>query len=627
VAGIFSALLVPLIALVLGLIVELLTTRDVVVPVDTQSADVESWAGKTGISDEGIPGYRHRGLLPLVYRNRDKLVLGPLLVSTFKAWPAVFGRNFPCLLTLVVIGLVLAALESLSLAIMYHHLRRVALDAEGHLRREIHRQAFRLGTNESASGSTSRPEELIVRACPEVRAGLIRWWRAMPRSPVLLATLLLLMLMINVWLTVAAVVFAIMIWLLYGWLGTQAEARAHRWEGRALHHTAMLLEQLRQVPLVTGYLLSEIPGEPLDALSRRHREAAEKAATSDAAVGPIVNLFVLAGAGLIIFLVGVNVLREPQGMTVSGTVVLGTALVTAYFPVRRLYLLCGPLHDADQAAADIFAYLDREPSVLQVPDAKTLGPVNDRLQLEAVTLADTKGNKLLDGVSLTVSAGTRVALVASEPAAAMALANMLTRFSDPTAGRILCDGLDIRTVTLKSLRSQVALVGGDGMLFAGTVSENIRCGDSSYTQLQVTDAAKQARAYNFIQQLASGFSATVGERGVRLDPGQALRIGLARVALREPSLLVVQEPDEPIDETSSGHLAEALRHLAHDRTLILVPSQLATLRSADRVLLLHEGKVVADGPHSELIQQSELYRHITYVRFNEFRHTMVKYSN
>ena len=376
------------------------------------------------------------------------------------------------------------------------------------------------------------------------------------------------------------------------------------------------------MPLVTNYGDSKAPGEPIEDTLRRYEKASLQSAVADASVGPIVHFFVLAGAAVILFLVGFNILQDPPGITLAGTVVLSASLICAYFPGRRILRLPKELRKGDLAAEKIVAYLDREPGVLEAPGAQPLQPVVRDVVLESITLADASGRKLLDEVSMTVPTGSRVAVVGTNHDAPAAVAELLMRFYDPAAGRILCDGHDIRTFTLESLRRRVALVPGSASLFSGTVSDNVACNNPDYTLLEVTDAAKQARAYNVVQQLPQGFSTVIGDGGAHLDSGAAFRIALARAVLHQPSVLVVQEPEEEMDEISAGHVDEALRRLSADRAMIVLPTRISTLRSADLIYLLHEGKVVAHGTHADLLQQSELYRHITYVRFNPFRHTV-----
>jgi ATP-binding cassette subfamily B protein len=235
-------------------------------------------------------------------------------------------------------------------------------------------------------------------------------------------------------------------------------------------------------------------------------------------------------------------------------------------------------------------------------------------------LADRAGHKLLDDVSLRIAAGSRVAIMASDERTPLALLGLLPRCYDPAAGRVLFDGHDIRKVTLDSLRRETALVSPTGLLRNVSIADNISWGDPKFAPRHITRAAKWAQAYSFVQQLPHGFSTIIDEDSHRLTPSEALRIGLARALLREPSILVLEEPPGDLDPQTAELVDEAIAKVSKDRTLVSVTARLNTLRRADRVFLFHQGKLFAEGTHSELLQTCELYRHLQYIRFNEFRH-------
>jgi ABC-type multidrug transport system fused ATPase/permease subunit len=215
-----------------------------------------------------------------------------------------------------------------------------------------------------------------------------------------------------------------------------------------------------------------------------------------------------------------------------------------------------------------------------------------------------------------------VAIMASDPHTPLAVAGLFLRFYDPAAGRILFDDEDISKATLDTVRGQVALVSADGPLFPGTIAENIACGDDSgFTRLQIDDAVRQAHANELIGKMTNGLETPVGNRTTEMPEHAGFHIGLARALLREPSLLVLQEPGDGLSLEAAQQLDAALKHGAQNRTLIVLPSRLASIRSADLILLFHEGRLEAQGGHSELLQTSELYRHLNYVRFNPYRHS------
>ena len=239
-----------------------------------------------------------------------------------------------------------------------------------------------------------------------------------------------------------------------------------------------------------------------------------------------------------------------------------------------------------------------------------------------MTLANRAGQRLLDNVSLTIPAGRAVAILASDAQTPLAVAGLFVRFYDPAAGRILYDDRDIGRATLESVRQQAMLVTADGPLFPAALSENIVCGKPGYTASQIGEAVKQAQADEFVLTLSDGLSTIVGGKDSPLQVDQAFRIGLARALLRDPSVIIVQEPDGRLEEASVRRLDLALRQAAAGRTLVVLPARLNTLRAVDCIYLFHEGKLHAQGTHAELLQSSELYRHLNYVRFNPFRNTV-----
>jgi ATP-binding cassette subfamily B protein len=196
---------------------------------------------------------------------------------------------------------------------------------------------------------------------------------------------------------------------------------------------------------------------------------------------------------------------------------------------------------------------------------------------------------------------------------------LLLRHQDPTAGRILLDGTDLRSLTLRSLREQIAFAAADGMLFSGTIADNIRCGRAEYTQDQIDEAARRCEVYETVKRLPEAFATVVGPAGTNLPSSTAFRLGLARAVAGNPSVVIVQEPPETPDEEESLAIAAALQRVRAERTLIVIPANLAMLRGVERVLLIHQGRLHAEGTHTELLHANALYRHLNYILFTPFR--------
>lgn len=575
------AIIALLLLILIGLAIELLVDKQV----SALDGDATRWLSQ--------------GLILVIYES-----LGPM---TAQAW----------LGALILVGIALSFMAAALVWIGRRSAEDAALDVVDKLRKAILAQAFRLGSG-SVGSRRDRSEALIGEKCDQVGHALAAWWRTLPRSAMLLIALFAVALLTSASLTLALLSLIALGVMLRRWSSGRAMAARMHWEHESTKLQRSVVEHLRQVPLATGYSLDGAPGgDGQRQLVHLHR-ATFRARTSNAWISAAMIAFVGVAAGLATFLAGHGVLRSPPGFSVAGMVVLAGCFVCAVSPVLRLIRLPEQLNLAETSASEIFLYLDRQPGVGQIEQAQPVRALAKDFALEKVRLADTYGHTLLDDLSITVAARQRVAILATDPQVPRALAGMLVRFYDPAAGSVMYDGCDLRQMKLSSLRQQVVLVTGDGGIFSGTVTDNIRCGNEDYSQLEVIDAAKLVRAYSFIKQLPQGFATPIGDEGNSVSPPQAFRIALARAALREPSVIVVEEPDYWLDETTSSQLDDALRHLSRDKTLITLARRVDTLRQADRVFLIHEGKLEAAGTHMELLQQSALYRHINYMRYNDY---------
>jgi ABC-type multidrug transport system fused ATPase/permease subunit len=271
-----------------------------------------------------------------------------------------------------------------------------------------------------------------------------------------------------------------------------------------------------------------------------------------------------------------------------------------------------------RVADRIYRYLNRIPEVGQAVGAKFLQPLSKSIQFESVSYSLPNKRKVLDGLDLKIPAGEVTSVLSLDPLSAQALAYLLPRFIEPQAGRVLFDGEDIAWVTLESLRAETMFVGQSDPFFTGTVLENITCGSGDYSLQEITEASKQTHAHNFILKLPQGYETVLGEHGEQLDAGQAFRLGLARAVLRDPALMIIAEPSETMDEDTKSLLDDAYNRITRNRTVIFLPSRLSTLRRADHIVLLHQGKVEAVGTYATLVRKSALYRHWEYMRFSEF---------
>ncbi|MFS8501134.1 MAG: ABC transporter ATP-binding protein [Caldicoprobacter sp.] len=311
------------------------------------------------------------------------------------------------------------------------------------------------------------------------------------------------------------------------------------------------------------------------------------------------------GPSIIYFVGGYLVIKDE--LTVGTVVTFVTLLTRLYGPVSHLSNLHVDITRSFALFERIFDYLDREPDIKDLPEAVELPPISGKIEFDHVYFSYDGENPTLEDITFSVEPGQMIAIVGPTGAGKTTIAYLVPRLYEPTSGRILIDGRDIRTVTLKSLRSQIGMVTQDPYLFNATIRENILYGKPDATEEEMIAACKAAQIHDFISSLPEGYDTVVGERGIKLSGGEKQRIAIARVLLSNPRIIILDEATSSLDSHTEALIQKALEALLSGRTSIVIAHRLSTILAAHRILVIDNGRIVESGTHHELLKNNGLY--------------------
>ena len=368
---------------------------------------------------------------------------------------------------------------------------------------------------------------------------------------------------------------------------------------------AKLQDNLSGIRVIQAFAREEMERQRFKTESERYYRARVKGIRYWSVFFPAIRF--LGAMGSVIVL-GVGAVMVVKGEMTLGTLVAFLSYTTSFYePINRLTEVDNIFQEAIAAGERFFEILDETTEVGDAPEAIDLPMIQGKMVFDEVTFRYGTGDKVLHDIAFEMAPGEMVALVGPSGAGKTSIANLICRFYDPNQGKIMIDGHDLRRIKLSSLRQQVAVVLQDSFLFNNSVVENLLYGKPDATRDELIQAAKAANAHDFIMQLPEGYDTEIGERGVKLSGGQKQRLALARAILADPRILILDEATSSVDAETEFLIQQALERVLEGRTSLVIAHRLSTVRNADKIIVLDQGRIVEVGQHDELLQGGGLY--------------------
>ncbi len=371
----------------------------------------------------------------------------------------------------------------------------------------------------------------------------------------------------------------------------------------------VLQENLSGIRIVKAFAREEYESARFEERNQDYKEVNIKLVSAFSTFFPLTFLVANIASAVVIWVGGLMVINET--VTLGELVAFTSYQAYLLMPIFMLGFIASSLSRAEASAERIFEIIDAKSEIEDSPEAVMMPLIEGRIEFKDVFFK-YKGSEtnVVENVSFTVEPNQTIAVLGQTGSGKSTIINLIPRFYDVSAGAVLIDGHDVRTVTLDSLRKQIGIVLQETTLFAGTIQENIAYGRPDASLEDVTSAAQAAQARDFIEKLPEGYGTLIGERGVGLSGGQKQRIAIARALLLQPRILIMDDSTSSVDSETEYLIQQALEDLRKGRTTFVIAQRISTVRNADKILVMSEGKLEAVGTHLELMKTSELYAEI-----------------
>jgi subfamily B ATP-binding cassette protein MsbA len=508
--------------------------------------------------------------------------------------------------------LLIALARSVAGFVSGYAFQRIALgattDLRNHLYRRILEQSSRFYTQHPSGELVSR----VVADLQLIQNAISTQLLDLFQQPLVLLVLLWFLLSIHLSLALVCVVAAPVLLFPIVRFGKGMRRTSHRIQERMADLASLVAEVVRGHRVVKAFGMEEFEYRRFAEASRRHLRSNLRAQMLSNASGPVVEILGVVGAAALLVYAG-RTIRAGE-LTASEFVTFLTALLAMYEPIRKLNKVNLVLQQALAAGERVVRLIDIPLDVAESKQPRPLAGVERGVVYEGVRFAYEREPVLLD-VDLAIRAGEIIALVGPSGAGKTTVVNLLPRFFDPDEGRITIDGVDVRELSLATLRSLIGIVTQETVLFNDTIRNNIAYGRADLALERVREAAAAAYADEFVMQLPQGYDTSIGESGLKLSGGQRQRLAIARALLKDAPILILDEATSQLDSESEALVQKALGNLMRGRTTLVIAHRLSTVMNADRIVVMEAGRIVDLGTHHELLERGGIYKRLYDLQF------------
>ncbi|MEW6702558.1 MAG: ABC transporter transmembrane domain-containing protein [Bacteroidota bacterium] len=403
------------------------------------------------------------------------------------------------------------------------------------------------------------------------------------------------------------------------WIGLILRKQSGLLQQKMADITTTLHETITGVKIVKAFGMEEYENKKFISQTQSFFRLILKISRIRNTAPPLTEFLSVAAGGAMIYFGGQLVLID-KTITAAEFVGFLLAIFQMMPPIKELSSVNSRIQESSAAADRIFEILDTEPAIKNIAAPISVSAFENSIEFQNISFHYYDSDELvLDDVNLTVKRGNVIAIVGSSGAGKTTLVDLIPRFFDPTSGKILLDGVDIKQIRLEDLRKLMGIVTQETVLFNESVRSNIAYGIDSCSEERLTAAAKAANAHNFILELPDGYDTIIGEKGTKLSGGQRQRLSIARALLKNPPIMIFDEATSALDNESEVLVQQAIERLMKDRTTFVIAHRLSTIRNADRIIVLERGKIVQDGKHEELLAETDsIYKKLYELQFRNF---------